>query len=245
MGVNDEINSLTASDYDYTYDKYSNPHNRYYDSMEMYRLREAAKQPYPSEKLRRELIEWEQKEKSRKEYERTHPKKKDTPDAYHIEKKRVRLSKGVKVYSRALEMEGYIITPLRIEGTKENLIAVRYIDKRVFIHSLEKDVENTIYPVEMYNALVEKNALPKEICPAIDRYDANVVYKRYRDFYHAYSIEVPNRLLKGYSQRTKQTASQDILDIFKEADLLREHLIDDAIIRDYDNLSYSEWDPDE
>lgn len=160
-----------------------------------------------------------------------------------FEEKRVCLSKGTKIYSRARKMEGYIITPLRVVGTRENLIAVRYDDRRVYVHSLEKDVENTIYPIDMYKDLLRKQQLPALYSPLIDRYNEKAQYERYRSFYHAYRIEVPDRHLQFSSLEFEKNINKDVLDVFKEGENLRDQIIEESFMTDYDSLAYSEWDP--
>ena len=159
----------------------------------------------------------------------------------HIEDKRIRLTKGTRVYSRAREMEGYIISPMRVIGTKENLIAVRYADRKVFIHSLEKDVDDTIYPIDMYRVLAKNNQLPKTFKPAIDRYDANLKYERYNDFYHTFHITVEDR----YSDEPPKRIGidKDVLDIFFEGESQRDQIIEQLYAVNYDNIAYSEYDP--
>lgn len=159
----------------------------------------------------------------------------------HIENKRVRLAKGTKIYSRAREMEGYIISPMRVIGTKENLIAVRYADRKVFIHSLEKDVDDTIYPIDIYRALVKNNQLPKAFRPAIDRYNANLKYERYRDFYHTFHITIEDCFSDEPPKRIG--VDKDILDIFSEGENQRDRLIEQSYAANYDNMAYSEYDP--
>lgn len=154
----------------------------------------------------------------------------------HIEDKRVRLSKGEKIYSRAREMEGYIISPMRVVRTKENLIAVRYADRKVFIHSLEKDVDDTIYPIDMYEALVKNNQLPKTFKPAIDRYDAHLKYERYRDFYHVYHITVEDRFLDESPNHIG--IDKDVLDIFVEGENLRDQIVKQCYVEAYDSIAY-------
>lgn len=161
----------------------------------------------------------------------------------HFEEKRVCLSKGTKIYSRARKMGGYIITPLRVVGTRENLIAVRYDDKRVYVHSLEKDVENTIYPIDMYKNLLRKQQLPALYSPLIDRYNENAQYERYCSFYHTYHIEVPDRRLRVHSLEFEKDISKDVLDVFEEGEHLRDRIIEESFMTDYDSLAYSEWEP--
>lgn len=159
----------------------------------------------------------------------------------HIEDKCVRLTKGTKIYSRAREMEGYIISPMRVIRTKENLIAVRYTDKRVFIHSLDKDVDDTIYPIDIYRTLIKNNQLPKTFKPAINRYDANLKYERYRDFYHTFRIAVEDRFSDEPPKRIG--IDKDVLDIFSEGENQRDRLIEQSYAVNYDNMAYSEYDP--
>ena len=139
-------------------------------------------------------------------------------------------------------MEGYIVTPLRVIGTRENLIAVRYNDKRVYVHSLDKDVENTIYPIDMYNDLLQKNRLPATHNPSIDRYNENVQYERYRSFYYAYRVETPDHYLQSSSIDFEKSIKRDVLAIFEEGEKIRDHIIENSFATDYDSIVYSEWE---
>ncbi len=128
MGMNNEVNSPTASEYDYTYDRYSNPYDRFCGSKEVYSARESAKQPYPSEKERLELIAWEQKEKARIKYEQAHPKRSSPVPQKQSVQKSIEKSEAKMSEPKRTISDGVIIRDL--EATRI------HIDEK--IHDLEE-----------------------------------------------------------------------------------------------------------